>query len=336
MSEANFSVLNNDLSAKEGLPLVLVVRNERPFLPDFLSHYRALGVERFFILDDRSEDGTRDYLMAQEDVSLVTSTARFGDRPPREICHPLVQDAPDLRMIHYWRTELMNQYCDGQWALQCDIDEFVMLPEGKSLPDVIARLEAEGAQGAWAGMIDLYPRNIEDLAAYPATDFIWPKCEWFYDGVRHFSLRQNKPPRHHSIGVRHRLDVAYAGKPDISWRDKLKLRLRGDRRGPSGTLVKPLIQKWRRGEGYITSHHTTLTLSPNILLPLLHYRYTPAMLRKLEWAPSDGGYSKGNSDYLRIDTTLEQMRKEKASFLGPHSRPVKGFADFQKTGNAVW
>jgi hypothetical protein len=185
-------------------------------------------------------------------------------------------------------------------------------------------------------MIDLYPPSITDLASYPQTGFVWPNCLWLYDGARHFSLHPSKPPRHHYIGVRHRLDVEFSNKPDISWFQKLKLRVRGDRRGPSGTLVKPLIQKWRRGEAYITSHRSTLTLSNTVLLPLLHYRYTPAILRKLEWAPADGGYSKGNSDYLRIEKTLSQMQKDSASFVGPHSRPVKGFADFQSTGNAVW
>ncbi|WP_417741113.1 glycosyltransferase family 2 protein [Salipiger sp.] len=330
------SVRNNDLSNAPGLPLILVVRNERPFLPDFLGHYRALGVKRFFILDDASNDGTPDYLLEQPDVCLLSSTSRYGDIPPAERRPGIVRVGGDLRMIHVWRTELMDRFCMNQWALQCDIDEFVLLPDGKTLNDVISRLEAEGANGAWAGMIDLYPRDIADLAAYPASGFTWPAAEWFFDGVRHFSLRPNKSPRHRYVGVRHRLDVAYAGKEEIGLKNRLKLRLLGARKAPSGTLVKPLIQKWRPGQAFYSSHRTTLALSHRILLPLLHYRYTPAMLRKLEWAPQTGGYSKGNKDYLRIETMLSKMREENASFLGPHSVPLTGWSSLEKTGNAVW
>ena len=42
--------------------LVCVLKDEMYFLPEFLAHYRALGVEHFVFLDDASTDGTTVFL----------------------------------------------------------------------------------------------------------------------------------------------------------------------------------------------------------------------------------------------------------------------------------
>lgn len=327
--------ISNDLSQSTGLPLVTIMRNEMQILPDFLSHYRMLGVQRFFILDDCSDDGTREFLSTQPDVSVLVSTHRYGDRPTPDSLPPELQTKPDTRMIHVWRTGLMNRFCANQWGLQCDADEFLLLPDGVDLPKVIAMAEKAGAQGIWGGMIDLYPANISDLAAYPKSGFTHPQAKWYFDGIRHFSLQTGAPPKHRYEGVRHRLDVAYADKPDISAIKRLKLRLLGRRKAPSGTLVKPILQHWQPGAYYLNSHRTTLPLSDQMLLPLLHYRYTPAMLGKLEWAVDQGGYSKGNADYARVEGMLGEMQRQKASFLGKYSTHLTGFEDLRRTGNAI-
>lgn len=43
-------------------------RNESLRLPAFLRHYRNLGVNRFFIVDNESTDGSTEYLVTQPDV----------------------------------------------------------------------------------------------------------------------------------------------------------------------------------------------------------------------------------------------------------------------------
>lgn len=328
------SIRSNDLSQVQGLPLVAVMRNERQLLPDFLDHYRALGVRRFFLLDDASDDGSSAYLDAQPDVCHLVSSRRYGDRPVAAALPEPLQALPDLRMIHVWRTGLMNRFCADQWALQCDLDEFLFVPDGMTLPALISQVEASGAKGVWGGMMDLYPPKASDLWQYPKSGFVYPNMPWYFDGVRHFSLRRGRPPRHHYVGVRHRLDVGYAAKPDLSPWAKARLRLFGRRKAPSGTLVKPILQYWTPGAFYYNSHRTTLTLSHQHLLPLLHYRYSPAVVAKLDWALASGGYSKGNSDYARLATMLDAMRSQDAMFLAPNSRRLDGFDSFLNTGNA--
>lgn len=53
------------------------VRNEMPNLPSFLDHHRQLGVRRFVIVDNGSEDGTSDYLVTMPDVELLVTRASY-------------------------------------------------------------------------------------------------------------------------------------------------------------------------------------------------------------------------------------------------------------------
>ena len=46
-----------------GFTLLAILKNEIYFLPAFLNHYRRLGVQRFVFLDDRSDDGSFEYLL---------------------------------------------------------------------------------------------------------------------------------------------------------------------------------------------------------------------------------------------------------------------------------
>src|SRR5262249_10844827 len=54
-------------------------RNERLRLPAFLKHYRDLGVDRFFIIDNHSADGSGDYLVDQPDVHLFRTADRYSE-----------------------------------------------------------------------------------------------------------------------------------------------------------------------------------------------------------------------------------------------------------------
>ncbi|SMC75029.1 glycosyltransferase family 2 protein [Primorskyibacter flagellatus] len=328
-------IAGRSLVDRDGLTLIAVFRNESYLLPAFLDHYRGLGVSRFVLLDDRSDDTSRDLLDDQPDVMVLESTRRYGDSVADTERPPTVRSVSGYRQIHLWRTALANWLCDGRWMIQCDIDEFASLPSGATLDGLANRLERDGAAGAWGGMIDLYPAHFDDLAQdTPAADD--PRNgRWYFDGVRHFSLRRNGPPRHHYAGARSRLNRAYLPNArQFSAFEIWKLRALGARKSPAGRFVKPLLQKWRRGAWYLSSHETTLRLSHRVLIPLLHYRYTPALQAKVLWAMQSGGYSKNNSDYFTIDRLLSAMNEAKGSFLGDVSKEYTGHTDLVATRNA--
>ncbi len=55
------------------------LRSQAHRLPAFLAFYRAQGIDRFFIVDNGSDDGTRDYLLAQPDVHLYLTTDAYAE-----------------------------------------------------------------------------------------------------------------------------------------------------------------------------------------------------------------------------------------------------------------
>jgi hypothetical protein len=120
---------------------VTVCHNESLIIGRFLDHYRRIGVGRFYIVDDRSTDGTTEFLGSQPDVVLFTpqAGAEFKDNLGR------------------WREEILDHFLHGRWVTLPDTDEFlhyVAMPS--NLGTVAAGLDEDGI-GAWLGvMIDMY------------------------------------------------------------------------------------------------------------------------------------------------------------------------------------
>ena len=67
--------------------------------------------------------------------------------------------------MHVWGNLLVRKYAGTHWAIHADADEFLRIPEGLSIQDMAARLDASGCNAAWSLMLDLYPRRFRDLAA---------------------------------------------------------------------------------------------------------------------------------------------------------------------------
>lgn len=129
-----------------------VARNERVLMPHFLAHYRSLGVRRFTIADNLSDDGTREYLLAQPDVMVYSV------------------DTP-YKLSHYgvaWQQAMLAAHAQGRWALVVDIDELLVWPgcESESLAARCARLHAQGHDAALALMVDMYPAGPLDSADF--------------------------------------------------------------------------------------------------------------------------------------------------------------------------
>jgi Glycosyl transferase family 2 len=56
------------------------VRNELLRLPQTLDHYRTIGVSRFFVTDNGSTEGTKEFLLTQPDCHVfVTSQLHVAD-----------------------------------------------------------------------------------------------------------------------------------------------------------------------------------------------------------------------------------------------------------------
>ena len=104
----------------------IVARNEAPRLPFLLEYYRRLGVNRFLVVDNDSTDGTLEFLLAQPDVHIWSSSfsfkrANFGSA---------------------WFEVLLSAYGLGNWCVVVDADELLVYPrcEILALPSLVSRV----------------------------------------------------------------------------------------------------------------------------------------------------------------------------------------------------
>lgn len=234
--------------------LFATIRNEAERLPYFLKHYRALGVNRFLIVDNDSQDASRDLLIGQPDVSLWLT-------------------AHSYRAARYgmdWLNGLLMRYGHGHWCVTVDADELLVYPEHETrpLPALTQWLEAEGAESLGCLMLELFPKGPLDAVHHePGQDptEVLP----FYDAANYT--------------IRRRDDLSalwVQGGP----RPRMFLSDRPDR-GP--TLTKVPLVRWHWRYAYWNSTHFLLPRRLNrvyaddggqrIAGALLHTKFLPTI-----------------------------------------------------------
>ena len=168
-SDRSQSVRPNDLL------LFATLRNEAIRLPYFLSYYRSLGINHFFIVDNDSTDGSLGYLCDQPDVSVWHSThsykrARFGTD---------------------WLNWLLRKHAHGHWCLTVDPDEFFVYPfcDTRPLRALTDWLDASSIRSFSAMLLDMYPKGPLDEHPYaPGQNPLDIAC-WFDSG--NYTIRRN-------------------------------------------------------------------------------------------------------------------------------------------------
>ncbi len=329
-----------------GFTLLALLRNEMYFLPAFLAHYRGLGVERFVILDDRSDDGSFEYLLQQPDTVVVQSDYNLGQKVelPPAISGPVM----DSRIEFLWRSILHDSFAPDRWALQVDLDEFIHLPCGMTFPDLTTELDQQGVRALWAVMLDVYPKDIAIFTEHEHSPRLDISTTWYFDGEQHLRLRRDhRPPKTIYPGARARLYLEYGVDrlyPDVGVKQrnlvwqchkigrKLGLSLRPPR---YNVIWKPALLKWRDDSYFITPHRTNIIASTRYLLPIQHFRFSGSLGRKIRMALHNNDHFLDSSDYRLLIELLRTMMENNGSFLYRKSRSFESFDDALETQNAI-
>ena len=216
------------------------IRNERARLPWMLDFYRSQGVDRFFVVDNGSDDGSRDYLLGRPDTHLYLTTdsyAAFGG---------------GMR----WLNHLLDRHGSGGWCLTVDVDEMLAYPHAErlGLRALTAHLERRGAEGLFAFMLDMYAPGDLRQASYAAGDHPLALCPCF-----------------DRSGYLHRQD------PDFPFRSVtggLVSRFLYDRKLDGVLLHKVPLVRWQEGLRYTSSTHTLFPIPlAGETGVLLHFKY---------------------------------------------------------------
>lgn len=125
-----------------GIRLFSVMRNEYDLLPNFLEHYRNLGVAKFVIVDNDSTDGSRELLLQQTDVDLYHAAGSYAGANGGTL----------------WLDSLMYEQARGEWVLNVDADELLVYDQCDKYPltRLVDHLRAIGDARLLAPMVDLY------------------------------------------------------------------------------------------------------------------------------------------------------------------------------------
>lgn len=211
---------------------ITTLRNERKRLPFFLSYYRAMGIKRFLIIDNGSEDGSSEYLKQQDDVSVWTTTASY-----KRAAYGV-----------HWMNYLLRKYTVGHWVLCVDVDEFFVYPhcDTRPLAALTGWLDASSIRSFGTILLDMYPKGKIEDAIYTDGQNPIEVTPYFDSGNYAYSLNEKYKNLWIQGGPRQR--VFFADKPSY---------------GPALNKI-PLV-KWDKGNVFVSSTHVILPRSLNVV-----------------------------------------------------------------------
>ena len=153
---------------KNEIRAFMVVRNESTRLPYILKHYFSRGIDRFFIIDNNSDDDTVPFLLSQENVHVFTTKDSYG----KSECGNL------------WLRHILKLYAENHWCLVVDADEILIYPhfEEVSFKELRSFLETENSTVLSSLLIDMYSDKSVQSTSYKKGDDLMSSFKYF-DGT---------------------------------------------------------------------------------------------------------------------------------------------------------
>jgi hypothetical protein len=259
------------------------LRNERIRLDYFLKYYRDLGVDHFIMVDNDSDDGSREYLDSQPDVSLWSSKgsykrARFGVD---------------------WLNWLAWQHGHGHWCLTVDPDEFFVYPfcDTRPIRALTDWLDASSIKSFSAMLLDMYPKGALDGCPYASGQDPFEIASWFDSG--NYTISKNHEFGNLWIQGGPRARAFFPDKPE---------------RAPALNKI-PLV-KWHRSYAYVSSTHNLLPRGLNLTYDewggekatgiLLHAKFLDTFTRKSEEEMQRGQHYANSHEYKAYAARLKE------------------------------
>ena len=266
----------------EDILVFCTLRNERIRLPYFLRYYRDLGVEHFLVVDNGSDDGSREYLLEQPDVSLWSAShsykrARFGVD---------------------WLNWLQMRHGHGHWTLVVDPDEFLVYPfcDTRPLRALTDWLDASSIRSFGAMLVDMYPKGEITAIPYAEGQDPFEITSWFDSG--NYMISRNSRYGNLWIQGGPRARVFFPDAP-----------------AKAPALNKVPLVKWHRDYAYVSSTHMLLPRGLNLVYDewggekasgcLLHAKFLDGFAAKSAEELDRRQHYANSSEYRAYDGALK-------------------------------
>lgn len=262
--------------------LYATLRNEKVRLPFFLRYYRDLGVNHFIIVDNDSDDGSREYLAQQPDVSVWVTKASYKRS----------------RFGMDWMNYLLNKYGHNHWALCVDPDEFFVYPfcDTRPLRALTDWLDASSIKSFSAMLLDMYPKGPIGAQPYAEGQDPIEIAQYFDSG--NYSISRNRRFGNLWIQGGPRARTFFADAPD---------------RAPALNKI-PLV-RWNKDFAYVSSTHMLLPRGLNLIYDewggekasgvLLHAKFLDTFPQKAEEEMLRGQHYANSHEYRAYKTGLD-------------------------------
>ncbi|MBP0495699.1 glycosyltransferase family 2 protein [Pararoseomonas indoligenes] len=244
------------------------LRNERPIVESFLAHYRRGGIEAFSIVDNGSDDGTFEFLQAQPDVELFSTREDFRRaRAGNDWINPLIG-----------RSEFAETLC-----LRVDADEHLVFPfyEERSFGALWTFMKQEGAEAISGRMLDMFP---ETLRMLDDPEGGMASCRYFDPFC---------------------IPVPIVDCPYVRYTGGTRTRLLDGKFQSIGKV------SGIRGGGsidYISASHSCSPAKVSTLdIALLHYKFYPGFLQKIERVLQEKQHATASQEYAHYNTLAERV-----------------------------
>jgi hypothetical protein len=280
--ELSTVVNRTNLIARDDILLFCTLRNERIRLPYFLRYYRDLGVNHFLFVDNGSDDGSREYLEAQQDASVWTSGASYKRS----------------RFGVDWLNWLQMRYGHGHWVLVVDPDEFFVYPfcDTRPLRALTDWLDASSIRSFGAMLVDMYPKGSIHEQPYREGQDPIEIASWFDSG--NYMIKRN--PLYGNLWIQGgpRARVFFPDTP-----------------GRAPALNKIPLVKWHRHYTFVSSTHMLLPRGLNQVFDewggekasgcLLHAKFLHMFADKAEEELARRQHYGASKEYIAYDSGLK-------------------------------
>lgn len=272
------------------LTLYTVIKNDFHFLDSWLKHYRKLGVKRFIIIDDHSNQPLHDYISGNDIF----------------IFKPLIGDFKNCKV--YWIQLLLKAYqTEHSWAITVDSDELIDLTYRFSgLEHYINELEKNALEYSPSILIDMLPNKEFDIASFDDSQYL-----------KHFKRAYIRPfgydadyYRHHSIKWGFGKYSEYSFRFDARWRFFSTF----------DSLRKIPLFRYNNTISLNQGFHTISSMNiaaksdelfsnPELILPIKHYKFVSFFMNKSNDSSKYHDRTKNNINRIK-STDKKELKKE--------------------------